>query len=64
MSIEWAELICVMDAAQLRKLKSRFGASLKGRRVACLRIADDYAFMDAALVRRLRAVVPPLLRAR
>jgi predicted protein tyrosine phosphatase len=63
-SVEWAELICVMESAQRRKLSQRFGAQLKGRRVACLNIPDDYEFMDPALIRRLEAAVPRLLRTR
>ncbi|MGH8443733.1 MAG: low molecular weight protein tyrosine phosphatase family protein [Solimonas sp.] len=62
--VGWAELICVMESARRRKLSQRFGAQLKGRRVACLNIPDDDEFMDPALIRRLEASVPRLLRTR
>ena len=62
--IEWAELICVMEPAQRRKLSQRFGPQLKGRRLACLGIPDNYAFMDPVLIRRLESTVPGLLRTR
>ena len=56
------DLVCVMERAHLRRLKQRFGPQLRGVRVACLDIPDDYAFMDPRLVTLLLRWVPPLLR--
>ena len=60
--VEWAELIFVMEKAQRAKLQRGFRPWLRGKRVICLDIADDYAFMDPALIQLLEARVPPHLR--
>ncbi|MDQ8037215.1 MAG: low molecular weight protein tyrosine phosphatase family protein [Pedobacter sp.] len=60
--IEWASLIFVMEKAHARKLKQRFGEVLKGRRVLCLDIPDDYEFMQPELVSLLEKKVAVFLR--
>ena len=55
--VEWADVIFVMEKAQRAKLASGFRAALKGKRVVCLDIPDNYAFMDPALVQILEAKV-------
>lgn len=55
------DLVCVMERAHLRRLKARFGQQLRGVRVVCLDIPDDYDFMDPRLVELLLRRVPPLL---
>lgn len=55
--IEWADIIFVMEQSHRAKLAAGFRAALKGKRVVCLDIPDDYAFMDAELVRMLKAKV-------
>jgi len=59
--VAWADVIFVMERAHLRKLRARFRRHLGGRRVVCLEIPDNYAYMDPALVEILQARVPPLL---
>lgn len=59
--LRWADLVFVMEKAHRRRLASRFPAALKGKRVICLDIPDDYDYMDPELVRRLQAKVAPLL---
>jgi len=61
--LEWAELIFVMERAHRNKMARQFRAHLKGKRVICLGIPDDYEFMDPALVRLLELKVAPHLRA-
>jgi predicted protein tyrosine phosphatase len=56
--LEWAELIFVMERVHRARLSGRFGPSLRGKRIVCLDIPDDYDFMDPALVRLLQARVP------
>jgi len=58
--VEWADLIFVMEKRHRAKLQRRFRKALKAR-VICLDIPDDYAFMDAGLVRLLEAKVTPRL---
>ena len=56
--LEWADTILVMEASHRAKLSAKFGAYLRGKRVASLDIPDDYEFMDPALVKLLLVKVP------
>lgn len=58
--VAWADVIFVMEKAHRAKLSKRFRRHLKAR-VICLDIPDDYAFMDPALVKLVRAKVGPHL---
>lgn len=60
-AVEWADIIFVMEQAHRSKLSRQFRSSLKGQRVICLGIPDDYEFMDPELVRILEAKVPSFL---
>ena len=51
--IAWADVILVMEPAHRAKLAKAFPTALRGKRVVCLDIADNYAYMDPALVRLL-----------
>ncbi|MES2441866.1 MAG: low molecular weight protein tyrosine phosphatase family protein [Pseudomonadota bacterium] len=61
--VEWADIIFVMERAHRSRVQQRFRSALKGKRLICLDIPDDYAFMDPALVRlletRLARHLPP-----
>ena len=59
--IEWAEIIFVMEKTHRAKLTRRFRTHLKGKRVVCLDIPDNYAFMDPGLVLLLEQRVGRLL---
>lgn len=59
--LRWADLIFVMERAHRSKLQKRFRAALNGKRIVCLEIPDDYAFMDPALVSLLQRKVPRFL---
>ncbi|MFI8744090.1 low molecular weight protein tyrosine phosphatase family protein [Pseudomonas sp. NPDC077186] len=48
--LEWATLIFVMDKAQRSKLQRQYRRALAGKRVICLDIPDNYAFMQAELL--------------
>jgi len=52
--VAWADLIVVMEKQHRSKVQRRFRASLRGARIICLDIPDDYAFMDPALVALLQ----------
>ncbi|WP_266168692.1 low molecular weight protein tyrosine phosphatase family protein [Dyella subtropica] len=60
--LAWADLILVMESAHRRRLQSRFGGQLKGKRVVVLGIPDDYDFMQAELIELLLKKAGPLLR--
>ena len=55
--IEWADIIFVMEKTHRNKLNRKFQSSLKGKRVICLDIPDDYEFMDPVLIRMLESRV-------
>ena len=46
-----------MERAHRAKLQRRFGPHLKGKRVICLDIPDDYAFMQPELAALLEKKV-------
>ena len=60
--LEWADMIFVMEKVHRARLNRRFKPWLKTTRVICLDIADDYDFMDPALVALLEARVGSHLR--
>jgi predicted protein tyrosine phosphatase len=53
--IEWADIIFVMEKAHRNKLSKKFRKHLNGKRVICLDIPDEYAFMDPTLIKILEA---------
>ena len=56
--LAWADLIFVMEDRHRGRLSSPFGKYLKGKRIICLGIPDDYEYMDPKLVELLRTRVP------
>jgi len=48
--LEWADVIFVMERTHRSKIQQRFRKALDGKRIVCLDIRDDYAFMDPELV--------------
>ncbi len=60
-AIAWADLIFVMEKPHRSKLSSKFQSHLKGKRVICLDIPDEYDFMNPELVELLKKKVLPLL---
>jgi predicted protein tyrosine phosphatase len=60
-SVVWADLIFVMEASHRRKLTQQFGPWLKGKRVICLNIPDQYAYMAPDLIQLLKQKVLPIL---
>lgn len=60
--IEDADLIFVMERVHQMRLKRRFASHLKGKKVVCLDIPDDYGYMQAELIALLEARVTPHLR--
>ncbi|MEC5384816.1 low molecular weight protein tyrosine phosphatase family protein [Uliginosibacterium sp. H3] len=59
--LQWADLIFVMEKAHRNKLSRRFRAHLGGKRIVCLDIPDNYAFMDPELIRLLEIKVSRFL---
>lgn len=59
--VRWADIIFVMERSHRSKLQRKFRADLKGARVICLDIPDEYEFMDEALITLLKAKVTRFL---
>jgi predicted protein tyrosine phosphatase len=49
----WADVVLVMEATHRAKLARLFPAALRGKRVVCLDVPDDYDYMAPELVRLL-----------
>lgn len=62
--LDWADIILVMEPAHRAKLTGRFARHLRGKRIACLDVPDDFDYMAPALVALLEATVPRYLPAR
>jgi predicted protein tyrosine phosphatase len=60
--IEWADIIFVMEKAHRNRLSKQFGWAIKGKRIICLNIPDDYAFMAPELIRLLETKAGRFLR--
>ncbi|WP_294235851.1 low molecular weight protein tyrosine phosphatase family protein [uncultured Sphingomonas sp.] len=52
-TLGWADVIVVMEKAHRARLQRRFRAALGGKRIICLDIPDDFAFMQPELVQLL-----------
>ncbi len=60
-AIAWADIIFVMEKVHRNKLSKKFKPFLKGKRVICLDIPDEYDYMDAELIKLLKSKVLPIL---
>lgn len=52
--IEWADIVFVMERAHRNKVSKKFKDLLRGKRLVCSGIPDDYERMDPILVRLLK----------
>lgn len=53
--LRWADVIVVMESRHQAKLRRDFSHALKGKRVVCLDVPDDYDYMDPDLVALLQS---------
>ena len=60
--VDWADVIFVMEKPHRTKLNRQFRRYLDGKRVICLDIADNYAFMQPELVQLLETKAGRFLR--
>ena len=61
-TLQWADMIFVMEKSHRTQLSKKFQPWLKGKQVICLDIPDKYEYMEPALVELLKKKVLPLLR--
>jgi predicted protein tyrosine phosphatase len=52
-----ADVIFVMEQRHRTLLSKRFGPHVRGKKIVCLDIPDNFAYMDPALVARLNEIV-------
>ena len=55
--IAWADLIFVMERWHWLFLEEEFPKALKGKRIICLHVPDEYQYMDPELVQLLRTAL-------
>ncbi len=60
--VQWATLILVMEKRHRSRLMRQYRQALAGKRVICLDIPDDYAYMQPELIKLLQRKVAGLLR--
>jgi predicted protein tyrosine phosphatase len=56
--IGWADIIFCMEKSQVNRLRRKFRDALREKQVVCLRIPDEYDFMDQDLLDEFRAKLP------
>ncbi|MEJ2574561.1 MAG: phosphotyrosine protein phosphatase [Gammaproteobacteria bacterium] len=62
--IEWADIIFVMEKSQRDWISKKYKELLKGKKLVCLDIPDNYDRMDPVLVRLLENKVSRHVRLR
>ena len=55
--VGWADMIFVMEKKHKRRLEAQFADILSDKKLVCLNIPDDYAFMEPALIDCLKATL-------
>ena len=55
--IEWANIIFVMERSHRNKVSKKFKDLLKGKKMVCLDIPDEYDRMDPVLIKLLKLKV-------
>ncbi len=51
--IEWADIVFVMERSHRNKVSKKYRELLKGKKLVCLDIPDEYDRMDPILIRLL-----------
>jgi predicted protein tyrosine phosphatase len=59
--IGWADIIFVMEKKHGRILREKFGEAMDGKTVICLRIPDEYSYMETALIEELKGALSGLV---
>ena len=60
--VEWADVILVMEKTHKNKVAKKYKDLLKGKRLVCLDIPDNYERMQPELVHILENRVPKYVR--
>ena len=57
--IGWADVIFTMEKRHNERLRSKFPGALRGKKLICLHIADDYKFLNSNLQEVLKERLKP-----
>ena len=60
--VEWADIVLVMEKSHKNKVSKKYSDLLKGKRLVCLDISDNYECMQPELVKLLEMRVPRYVR--
>ncbi|MGQ9644439.1 MAG: low molecular weight protein tyrosine phosphatase family protein [Ignavibacterium sp.] len=60
--VKWADIIFVMERVHQENIKNKYQEELKGKKLICLNIPDEYDFMQAELIDILKEKVPRYLK--
>ncbi|HTJ57832.1 MAG TPA: low molecular weight protein tyrosine phosphatase family protein [Devosiaceae bacterium] len=60
--LDGVDLVFVMERVHQTRLSRQFGPYLRGKKIVCLNIPDNYRYMQPELVRLLEQRVTPHLR--
>lgn len=55
--IEWADVVLVMEKSHRNKVSKKFKEQLKGKKLVCLDIPDNYDRMQPELIKLLKSRV-------
>ncbi|HRI16550.1 MAG TPA: protein tyrosine phosphatase [Verrucomicrobiota bacterium] len=55
--VGWADIIFLMESSHLKRLCQKFPEAIRGKRVAVLRIPDQYQLMESELIDELQTKV-------
>ncbi len=61
-SVEWADIVLVMEKAHRNKVSKKYKELLKGKKLVVLDIPDNYERMQPELIRLLQAKVSRHIR--
>ncbi len=59
--LAWADIIFVMESSQRKKLSDKYAKHLRNKKIVCLDIPDQFAYMDSNLIQLLNTKVRPYL---
>ena len=57
----WADIIFCMEKKHMRRIKEKYSDIIHDKRIVCLNIPDEYAYMDEDLCELLESLVPEYL---
>uniref|UniRef100_A0A832G829 Phosphotyrosine protein phosphatase n=1 Tax=Ignavibacterium album TaxID=591197 RepID=A0A832G829_9BACT len=60
--IKWADIIFAMEKSHQEKIKKKYQKNLKGKKLICLNIPDEYDYMQTELIEVLNEKVPKHLK--